>query len=103
MISALEELEIEDNGEPQTVVTVSPAIHETATFVDTSRDVIEPQPGPESFDPPKRRWPLIAAGLLGIVGLVWAAGIIVNLKTPAGTIVLEIDDADAIGAVVTVD
>ncbi|MCR9119699.1 MAG: SUMF1/EgtB/PvdO family nonheme iron enzyme, partial [bacterium] len=58
-----------------------------------------------SKEPPttKRRWPLIAAGLLGVIGLVWAAAVLIKIDTEAGTIVLEIDDPSAIGAVVTVD
>jgi len=50
-----------------------------------------------------RVWGIAAACLVGIAGLILAAVIVVQLKTPAGTIVLEIDDPDAIGAVVTVD
>lgn len=58
-----------------------------------------------SKEPPTtwRRWPLIAAGLLGVIGLVWAAAVLIKIDTEAGTIVLEIDDPSAIGAVVTVD
>ena len=79
VISALEELEIEDDEEAQPVVAMSPAMHETATFIDTSRDVIEPQPGSGSFDPTKRRWGLIAAGLLGFIVLL--AGLIIKPAT----------------------
>ncbi|QDU94037.1 WD40 repeat domain-containing serine/threonine protein kinase [Lignipirellula cremea] len=49
----------------------------------------------------KRVW-LAGLGLLALAGLL-AAGIVLNLKTPAGMIVLEIDDPNAIGSVVTID
>ena len=58
-----------------------------------------------SKEPPAiwRRWPLIAAGLLGIIGLVWAAVILLKVETSEGTIVLEIDQPELAGAVVSVD
>jgi WD40 repeat protein/serine/threonine protein kinase len=101
VITALDELEIEDDDETQPLVAMSPAMHETAIFIDTSLNVIEPQPGTESFGPPKRRWPLIAAGVLGAVVLL--AGLIIQLSTPAGMVILEVDQPELIGAVVTID
>ncbi|MGY8767591.1 MAG: hypothetical protein ACKVH8_04030 [Pirellulales bacterium] len=99
----LVDLDIEDEKKEDSVLVElgSSVTQETETFLDTSRDVFATQAKTELFIPSKPRWPAIAAGLLGIIGLVWAAGIIVNIETPAGMIVLEIDDPDAIGAVVT--
>ena len=43
----------------------------------------------------------IAAGCLAV--LLLAAGLIIKLSTPAGTVILEIDQPELIGAVVTID
>ncbi len=43
----------------------------------------------------------IAAGCLAV--LLLAAGLIIKLQTPAGTVVLEIDQPELVGAVVTID
>ena len=101
VITALDELEIEDKEEAQSVVAMSPAMHETAIFIDTSQDVIEQQPSSESFGPPWRQWPLIAAGVLGAVVLL--SGLIIHLSTPAGMVILEVDQPELIGAVVKID
>lgn len=50
-----------------------------------------------------RRLALIAVGLLGIIALVWAAVILLKVDTPAGTIVLDINQPELVGAVVTID
>ncbi len=99
VISAFEALDIKDEEGTQPVVAGSQAYHDTATFIDTSRDVIEPVVA-GSGKLPKRRWGLIAGGLFGLLLL---AGLIIKLQTPAGTVVLEIDQPELIGAVVTVD
>ncbi len=103
VISALEAIDIEEEeelGVTQQPDSSSQATHQTATFIDTSRDVIETKPIPRR---PKRRWPLIAGCLLGIFGLLWAAGILLQVDTTEGTIIIEIDQPELAGAVVSVD
>lgn len=104
LILALESLEIEEEDQTQPVVAGSQASYDTATFVDTSREAIEPQPATVG-EPPKRRWGWMAACLLLVTGLygAWASGIFLKVETPEGTIVLEIDQPELIGAVVSVD
>lgn len=103
VISALDSLDIieEENADATAQIGVQPkSTHETMTFVDTSQNLIEAK---HPTEPPKRRWTLIAAGLLGIMGLVWAAGILLKVDTPEGTIIVEIDQPELAGAVVSVD
>lgn len=99
VISALGELDIEDEQEAPPIVTGTQANHDTATFIDTSREVMEP--AARYSKPSNRRWPLIAAGMLGLV--VVLAGLIITLQTPAGTIILEIDQPEIVGAQVLID
>lgn len=99
VISALGELDIGDEQETPPVVTGTQANHDTATFIDTSREMIEP--AARYSKPSNRRWPLIAAGMLGLVLVL--AGLIIKLQTPAGTIVLEIDQPEIVGAQVLID
>ncbi|MCC9608255.1 protein kinase [Blastopirellula sp. JC732] len=80
------------------------AFNDTATTIETSR--ILPPPAPSATLPPRRgHWGLIAACLLGLAGFggAWAAGIFLKVETPAGTIILEIDQPEIAGAEVTVD
>ena len=49
-----------------------------------------------------RKGVLIGIGLLGVIAAIFA-GVIIKLKTPNGTIVLEFDQPDMAGAEVTID
>ncbi|WP_166819939.1 protein kinase domain-containing protein [Thalassoroseus pseudoceratinae] len=69
----------------------SNAMHET---IDTA---VLPSSEPASR---KSRWLGIAA-LACVMTLV--AGIVINLETPAGTVILQVDDPNAVGAFVTID
>lgn len=101
LLSAMETLDIRDEDGQQPVVASLQAMHNTATFTDTSREYLQPTViQSDSRKPPKRRWGLIAGGLFGLVLLL---GLIIKLQTPAGTVVLEIDQPELIGAVVTID
>ena len=100
VVLALEELDIKDDEEAPPVVAGAQE-YRTAQFQDTRRKSSKPVPATDSGKPPKSRWGLIAAGLCGLVVLL--AGLIIRLNTPAGTIVLEIDQPELIGAVVTID
>jgi eukaryotic-like serine/threonine-protein kinase len=97
VITALEAIVIDERQEAEVRKPVVPepqALHETATFIDTGRDVVEPQPAAGSSQPPKRRRPLIAAGLWGFGGLLLLAGILITIQTPDGDIVIESNIAD---------
>lgn len=101
LIAAFDALEIKDDAGPQSTAEESQAAHDTARIIDTGRDTIEPTVIADSGERPTRRWPLIAAGVLGL--LVLMAGLVLKLQTPAGTVILEIDQPELIGAVVTID
>ena len=101
VILALEALEIEEGDEEvHPLVAGLQAMHETATFIDTSRDMIEAKP---SLRSPKPYWPLITACLLGFAGLFWAATVLLTVETPAGKIIIEFDQPELAGAVVSID
>jgi serine/threonine protein kinase/WD40 repeat protein len=48
------------------------------------------------------RW-LIASAIASLVGCLALAGVLLQIATPVGTIVLEVDQPELVGAVVTVD
>ncbi|MCB9873619.1 MAG: SUMF1/EgtB/PvdO family nonheme iron enzyme [Planctomycetaceae bacterium] len=52
---------------------------------------------------PRRLWPIVASCLLGTVGLFVAAGIFLKVDTREGTVIIEIDQPELAGAVVSVD
>lgn len=52
---------------------------------------------------PRQLWPIVAGCLLGTVGLIGAAGFFLKVDTAAGTVIIEIDQPELAGAVVSVD
>jgi serine/threonine protein kinase len=104
LLSALEELDIEDDESQQPVDAGSEPLHNTVPLIDTSRECRQPTKivsGKKEL--PKRLWPIVAISLAGIVGAVGAASIFLKVETAAGTIILEIDQPELAGAEVAVD
>ncbi|MCC9604692.1 protein kinase [Blastopirellula sp. JC732] len=75
---------------------------ETATAIDTNRDLTATahQLAPAHKQP---RWPVATFCLLALFGMALAAGFLLKVKTPHGTIILEIDQPELAGAEVLVD
>ncbi len=48
-------------------------------------------------------WINVVGCMLGSMGLIWAASVLLSVKTAEGTIIVEIDQPDLAGAVVSVD
>lgn len=103
VISALQAINVEAENEfkatPQ-IDSDSQTMYEATSVIDNHREVMETKP---SSQPSKRRGFFVASCLLGIIGLVWGAGILFKVDTPEGTIILEIDQPELAGAVVSVD
>lgn len=88
--AALEALDIKDDEGTQPVVAGAQAYHDTATFIDTSRDVIEPQPSTHgsSSGSGKSKLLLLAAA----AAFILLAGIVYRIQTNKGTITVELAD-----------
>ncbi|MFI4849351.1 MAG: protein kinase [Gimesia chilikensis] len=101
LIAALESLEIteEDIG-TEPAVSTARRIHEMPTLVEQSQRGLE-QSTDNSQQPPHHRRLLLAAGFFGLI--VVLAGLLIILETPAGTVILDIDQPELLGATVMID
>ena len=99
VISALAELEIEDDQEAQPLVAVSSAMHETASFIDTSRDVILPQPLQQMGATGSTRLKLLI--FTTVAALMFLAAIIYHILTNNGTITVELADESIVAKLAT--
>lgn len=104
LLAALETLVITDEDDQQPIAAGAAAVHNTATFIDTSREYLKPTViVPAREKPPHRFWFIIAACLMGFISIAWVASIFLKVETAAGTIILEIDQPELTGAEVSVD
>ncbi|MBI1346253.1 SUMF1/EgtB/PvdO family nonheme iron enzyme [bacterium] len=109
LLDALEQLTLPDEQAQVTrqIVPPSEAQHNTATFIDTSREVKAPQLA--AAQTPRKssgNWWALTVCLLGFLWAGWwalASGIFLKVETKAGTIILEIDQPELAGAEVSVD
>ncbi|WP_197996295.1 protein kinase domain-containing protein [Gimesia panareensis] len=104
VIAALSAVEIDTDDDTEPLVTGSRIDFDSATIMDPGVETIA-TPASDAAQPPGRRWGWIVLCLLvlGGFGLAWASGIFLKVETPAGTIVLEMDQPELSGAVVSVD
>ncbi|MCC9609053.1 protein kinase [Blastopirellula sp. JC732] len=106
LLDALQQLKLEEEHFEAAPLgdSTSKAFEETATLIDTSRQAVVV---PTAAASPPRRWiwGIAAVCLLALAGFggLWAAGVFLRVETPAGVIVLEIDQPELAGAEVTVD
>lgn len=104
LLRFLRDREVDAGAQNLEGLASAPTMSETAVsgrpFEETfTRSVRKPQP--HRTGPQGTILAVAAVGVLGLVALL--AGIFLRVDAPAGTIVLEIDQPEAIGAVVTVD
>ncbi len=104
VIAALSSVEIEADDDTEPLVTGERVDYDSATIMEPGVETIA-APAKSASHPPRRRWGWIAVCLLALggFGLAWASGIFLKVETPAGTIVLEMDQPELSGAVVSVD
>lgn len=101
VITALETLEIPDELEVHQMPQVAPTFQDTDKFQETSIEIISTPAQTRRKTSAKSNSPLIAGGILAFVILL--AGLIISLQTPAGTLILEMEQPELAGGIVTID
>lgn len=104
VIEVLSAVKIDKDQATEHLLSGSGIDYDSATIVEPDAETVSASV--ETVKVPARgRWGGIAICLLGLAGfgLAWASGIIFKVETSAGTIVLEMDQPELAGAVVSVD
>jgi serine/threonine protein kinase len=101
VMTALETLEVPDDLGVHQMPQAVPTFQDTDKFQETSIEIITTPAQTRRKPPAKSNLPVIAGGILAFVILL--AGLIIKLQTPAGTLILEMEQPELAGAVVMID